>query len=377
MANIKLELENFTASRAQKNLKEKYQSLLTQLPLRGVYIWGTGKLGKYTEEQCMKNQIKVLGHVDNNETKWDISKKIYSCDVLETDDIVIVASFAYPQIMEQLSSLGIENCIYYEELARLMEGMETYYTAFENIFEELELNKRKYEKVYNLFSDSLSQEIFVNIVLYKATLDTKYTIKAFRLTEPEGKEDFDKIVVEKLDKYYSFFDAGGFDGGSTLDFIHAAGTYDKIYFFEPDKDILEESQKRLKDFPNIVYMCAGVGEKSGYKSYNAIGGGAGYFSEVETDKSEQIDMIALDDLVKSHRSYIKMDIEGYELAALRGAEQAIKQYKPMLSISVYHRPSDLHEIIPLVLSWNPEYKVFLRHYLGNYSDTRVYFINNE
>lgn len=377
MVNIKLELENFTASRAQKNLKEKYQSLLTQLPLRGVYIWGTGKLGKYTEEQCMKNQIKVLGYVDNNETKRDISKKIYSCDVLETDDIVIVASFAYPQIMEQLSSLGIENYIYYEELARLMEGMETYYTAFENIFEELELNKRKYEKVYDLFSDSLSQEIFANIVLYKATLDTKYTIKAFRLTEPEGKEDFDKIVVEKLDKYYSFFDAGGFDGGSTLDFIHATGTYDKIYFFEPDKDILEESQKRLKDFPNIVYMCAGVGEKSGYKSYNAIGGGAGYFSEVETDKSEQIDMIALDDLVKSHRSYIKMDIEGYELAALRGAEQAIKQYKPMLSISVYHRPSDLHEIIPLVLSWNPEYKVFLRHYLGNYSDTRVYFINNE
>lgn len=377
MVNIKLELENFTASRAQKNLKEKYQSLLTQLPLRGVYIWGTGKLGKYTEEQCMKNQIKVLGYVDNNETKRDISKKIYSCDVLETDDIVIVASFAYPQIMEQLSSLGIENYIYYEELARLMEGMETYYTAFENIFEELELNKRKYEKVYDLFSDSLSQEIFANIVLYKATLDTKYTIKAFRLTEPEGKEDFDKIVVEKLDKYYSFFDAGGFDGGSTLDFIHAAGTYDKIYFFEPDKDILEESQKRLKDFPNIVYMCAGVGEKSGYKSYNAIGGGAGYFSEVETDKSEQIDMIALDDLVKSHRSYIKMDIEGYELAALRGAEQAIKRYKPMLSISVYHRPSDLHEIIPLVLSWNPEYKVFLRHYLGNYSDTRVYFINNE
>ena len=133
MVNIKLELENFTASRAQKNLKEKYQSLLTQLPLRGVYIWGTGKLGKYTEEQCMKNQIKVLGYVDNNETKRDISKKIYSCDVLETDDIVIVASFAYPQIMEQLSSLGIENYIYYEELARLMEGMETYYTAFENI----------------------------------------------------------------------------------------------------------------------------------------------------------------------------------------------------------------------------------------------------
>lgn len=378
MTNIKLELEDFTAAKARNNLKEKYKLLFTQLALgKGVYIWGTGKLGRYAMEQCSKNRFKVLGYIDNDEEKWNVAEKVFSWDVLKSDDIIIIASFYYPQIMEQVKSLGIENCIYYEELACLIEGMETYYTAFENIFEELEKNKREYEKVYNLFTDNLSKEIYTNIVLYKASLDTKYTTKALSLSEQEGIEDFDKVVIEKLDGEYSFFDAGGFDGGSTLDFIHFAGEYEKIYFFEPDKKIFEESKKKLENFSNIIYICAGVGEKSGYKNYNAIGGGAGFISEDETDESEQIRMVALDDLVKSHKSYIKMDIEGYELAALRGAEQAIKLYKPMLSISVYHQPSDLHDIIPLVLSWNPDYKVFLRHYLSNYSDTRVYFISNE
>lgn len=374
--NIKSELAEFTALKAVNTLKKRYEGLLSQLSTYGsVYIWGTGRLGKFCFDQCTGNNIHVAGYIDNDEEKWNQSEQIFSFHVLKRDDIVIIASFFYPEIMEQIRALGLKYYIYYEEFAYLIEGMETYYTAFVDIFEELECNKDKYAQVYDCLEDELSKEIYANILLFKATLDTEYTKEALRLSNQQGKEDLDKVVARELDNEYSFFDVGGFDGSSTMDYIRFTKGYYKIYFFEPDKIILEGAKDRLKDYSDIIYMCAAVGERSGHKNYNPIGDGAGFVSENETDISEPVEIVALDDLVKSHKSYIKMDIEGYELEALKGAKKVIQSLKPMLSISAYHKTKDLHQIIPLILSWNPEYQVYLRHYRNNYSDTRVYFIN--
>jgi hypothetical protein len=38
--------------------------------------------------------------------------------------------------------------------------------------------------------------------------------------------------------------------------------------------------------------------------------------------------------------FIKMDVEGSELPALVGAEAALRQWRPKLAISLYHRPED-------------------------------------
>ena len=45
---------------------------------------------------------------------------------------------------------------------------------------------------------------------------------------------------------------GGFDGESTLDFIKYIGDYQKIYLFEPDKNIIEETKRRLQKEKNIT-----------------------------------------------------------------------------------------------------------------------------
>lgn len=41
---------------------------------------------------------------------------------------------------------------------------------------------------------------------------------------------------------------------------------------------------------------------------------------------------------------IKLDIEGEEFAAMRGAEETIRRCRPVLLICVYHRPKDLFEL---------------------------------
>jgi FkbM family methyltransferase len=48
--------------------------------------------------------------------------------------------------------------------------------------------------------------------------------------------------------------------------------------------------------------------------------------------------------------YIKMDIEGAEQNALRGAEQTIRKFRPRLALSAYHRPDDPQKIPAIVSS---------------------------
>ena len=62
-------------------------------------------------------------------------------------------------------------------------------------------------------------------------------------------------------------------------------------------------------------------------------------------------------------TFIKMDIEGSELAALAGAQQLIRKYSPILAICVYHRQDDLWNIPLLIHRLNPDYSFHLRPHL--------------
>jgi hypothetical protein len=70
-----------------------------------------------------------------------------------------------------------------------------------------------------------------------------------------------------------------------------------------------------------------------------------------------------------------MDVEGEEIAAIKGAANTIKKSKPKMLISAYHRTEDLISIPETVLGINPEYKMYIRHfpYLPAW-DTNFYFI---
>ena len=59
-------------------------------------------------------------------------------------------------------------------------------------------------------------------------------------------------------------------------------------------------------------------------------------------------------------NFIKMDIEGAELPALKGTEKTIRKYKPLMAISVYHNAEDLWEIPFWIKGKFPFYEFKLR-----------------
>ncbi len=70
-------------------------------------------------------------------------------------------------------------------------------------------------------------------------------------------------------------------------------------------------------------------------------------------------------------TFIKMDIEGAEIEALKGAEQTIQTQKPKLAICIYHRDSHLYEIPLMIKKMVPEYRFWIRHHSDTASETVV------
>jgi hypothetical protein len=70
--------------------------------------------------------------------------------------------------------------------------------------------------------------------------------------------------------------------------------------------------------------------------------------------------------------FIKMDIEGSELNALKGAKKVICKYRPKLAISVYHHPEDIYEIPKWIESLNLGYKFYLGHFTTHRDETILF-----
>jgi hypothetical protein len=70
--------------------------------------------------------------------------------------------------------------------------------------------------------------------------------------------------------------------------------------------------------------------------------------------------VLLSDFDVADEIYIKLDIEGAELPALRASLAFIAARRPILGISVYHHPDDLLDAVQLIEETGVLYKLYLR-----------------
>ena len=188
-----------------------------------------------------------------------------------------------------------------------------------------------------------------------------------------GKQYFDLPQLALNNEF--FVDAGALDGETTeLFFQHCPDGF--AYAFEPDPPQFSVTADHLRSFGKKVKVFPyGLSdENASVRFIPSIKGEMGS-SLIDPTGSLEIETCKLDDLLGDHPvTFIKMDIEGAELAALRGAESIIRKQKPKLAICVYHKPEDIWEIPDQILQYNPEYKLYLRHYTALYDDTVLYAI---
>ena len=185
-----------------------------------------------------------------------------------------------------------------------------------------------------------------------------------------GNQYFDTLPIADDEV---FIDAGCYDGNTTIEFLKCCkGKYSKIYAFEPDKECFNKCKENLSGIKNLELMNYGLWDKNEVLRFTATADTA---SKITEDGETLIETKALDTLFGDERvTFIKMDIEGAEYNALKGAEKIIRKWKPKLAICVYHKLEDIYTIPELILEYNPNYKLYLRHYCYNACETILYAI---
>lgn len=189
-----------------------------------------------------------------------------------------------------------------------------------------------------------------------------------------GKQYFDLPYLYKEDEEV-FVDAGALDGSTSLQFAQWCDyKYKEIYTFEPDPASKERCLKNIKDWnlDRINFIAKGTYDKEDRLSFFATGDGG---AAIDNSGKDFIEVTSIDKILEGKKAtFIKMDVEGSELASLRGAKKTILKYRPKLAISVYHKPEDIIEIPNYILSLVPDYKLYIRHYSTFLWETVLYAI---
>jgi FkbM family methyltransferase len=200
----------------------------------------------------------------------------------------------------------------------------------------------------------------------------------FVLRHYEGKISNKIIKAEEGDVV---IDAGGCWGDSALYFAHEVGNNGKVYSFEFMPDSLEIFDRNMSLNPELSQIINLVKNplwsKSGEQLFvEGTGPGAKVVPHSSDTNATQVETLTIDDLVSKEKlkrvDFIKMDIEGAELEALRGAESTIRQFHPKLAISLYHKLNDFWEIPQYIDSLGLGYKFSLKHVTIHAEETVLY-----
>ena len=141
-------------------------------------------------------------------------------------------------------------------------------------------------------------------------------------------------------------DIGAYIGVSSMIFSKKVGDKGRVYAIEPVMHNIIRKNIKENNIKNIHVIPKAIGDKVGKTEIEIsdYGGDASItkreYTKGHYTKKKVIDLTTLDILAEELEleriDFIKIDIEGAEELAIKGAEKIIKEFRPKWSISSYH-----------------------------------------
>jgi FkbM family methyltransferase len=199
----------------------------------------------------------------------------------------------------------------------------------------------------------------------------------FDATAPAAEQYFPGDIV-RLTEDEVFVDGGAFDGDTLADFVGRVGErFAHYHAFEPDAANRVRLMGRLEGLPaavreKITIHPLALHAESATLSFTDQGGPT---SHVGTGGNTSVRGERLDAILAVQRlSFLKLDVEGAERAALAGAKASIIQHRPQVAACVYHEPNDLWEIPQRLAALLPNSRFYLRQHGFDGWETVVYVV---
>lgn len=238
-----------------------------------------------------------------------------------------------------------------------------------------EIHESDLDRLYNDLCDDFSRKVMISFIEQRISGD--YSYSEGMVSCPHDKY-FEPCIIFK-DNHLVLFDCGAYNGEDTRIFFERYGDDLKAFVVEPDEGNMKMAKENLAAFNDRIVFVDKVVANS--ETTMAFRSGNGESSGLADDGESKVASTTIDSLYKKVRTelegrdvIIKMDIEGAELKALRGAEQLIREKMPILSICLYHKPEDIIEIPRYIKSLHKDYKFYLRRYESSFRELVLYAV---
>ncbi|ABF41846.1 Methyltransferase FkbM [Candidatus Koribacter versatilis Ellin345] len=345
-------------------------------------LFGAGGHGRYTASGLRNAGIEPICFIDNNAALW--GQRVEGVPVLSPAEGIRRYGSTAVFVVTVWRGEGTEKTA--ARIAHLQsQGCKTvvpflplFWKYAEHLLPRyaLDLPHRAHEqagairKAFGLMADDLSRREFVAQLRWRLFGDSE------SLPDPVVPIYFREELFSITD-HEDFVDCGAYDGDTLAQFLaESRNRISSAWLFEPDPANCDKLMARVATLPDEV--------RPRIRCYNAATGetnvrvrmmtGAGVASSVGAGDLE-VECVTLDSVLgDAPVSYLKLDVEGFELPTLRGAAQSIRRNKPILAMSAYHRQDDIW-VLPLYIhELDPEYKLYLRPHLLEGWDLVLYAV---
>lgn len=319
---------------------------------QSVILFGAGCTSEFIVEQMHSIGIYPKYFCDNDRTK--AGKVIAGLEVLSPESLeniqngyyYITTQLYYREIKKQLLALGIRE-------DNILQCDIIYQFPWERqVATYLESNVESLECFYDKLQDTKSKKVFENRLKFLLTRKRDYMTDIH-----DALPYFDESIMD-VSGIKNYIDLGTYTGDTIAQFCKLNDSYEQIWGFEPDNDLGRAASDNLSKFRGITIVpCAASDFDGTMRVQSGLGVMQTIDNQYEGDAfTEQIfDVCRLDSYFADQTMescFVKMDIEGAEIAALRGMKEFIIRNAPMMAICIYHKLEDIIEIPALLDSYN-------------------------
>lgn len=238
-----------------------------------------------------------------------------------------------------------------------------------------------YTELCAQLADEESQVTLNRILSFRSGSDLEFS--SFHSSDPQY---FNQLTLDSLpsDQLVSFMDIGAYDG-DTLQSLRTFRRVGKVLLFEPDPSnyhaLTQNLQRLILQFPEMDPLALPLGAGQEFGSFLMSGEGeaasmAGLDQQSNTS-GRSVTVVPIDEAMPTACfDFVKIDVEGNDLAALKGMEKLLRRSKSVLAVSLYHRPRDIVELPLAIMSMLREipYSYYIRQHMNNSFETVLYAI---
>lgn len=327
-------------------------------------------LGRNVYADCVARLVQVDGFIDDfvSDTTYQGRPILRVTDVPPGSMVLNAAGGRPLSARRRLVEAGLDTLDYFAFFRHA--GLPLIELRFnEGFAREFATHRDRYDWIHDRFHDDESRRVFGKLVGFRHDYDIRHLQGFTAREEVQYFEDF--LLLQPAGE--AFCDIGGFNGFTSLEFIRHCPSYRSIDVFEPEPANYQACVSALDGRARVRIHRCGASNRTATLFLDSQGSA----SRVSKDGGVSIEVDTIDHVlmaVDCAPTFVKIDTEGEEGAAIAGACGTIRKFHPRLAVSVYHKAGDFWAIPGQVLSIRDDYDIYLRHYTESIYETVMFFV---